>query len=122
MNANSKQSLETWARHAAATNGFGGDLPPAVSEMAVSEGVPAAARAWPATREDRSSASTAIVLLKRLRRAWRRWRAARATRLELATLDARTLRDLGIDPSETGSVAAEVFGLAERTRALAMRP
>lgn len=122
MNATSKQSLETWARHAAAANGFGGDLPPAERATAVPERAPTAAGPRTATRRVRWPATTAFVLLKRLGRAWCRWRAARATRLELATLDARTLRDLGIDPSETGSVAAEVVGLAERTRALAMRP
>ena len=74
----------------------------------------------PAPRPQRSSLP--VVVLKRLVRAWRRWKAARATRLELSTLDARMLRDLGIDRSEVGSVAAEIAGLAERTRALAMRP
>ena len=47
-----------------------------------------------------------------------RRRAAKAARLALGELDDRTLRDLGLDRSEIGSVAAEVTGGAERTRIL----
>jgi uncharacterized protein YjiS (DUF1127 family) len=34
----------------------------------------------------------------------------------LQALDARTLRDIGADRSEAGSIAAELCGAAERTR------
>jgi uncharacterized protein YjiS (DUF1127 family) len=39
-----------------------------------------------------------------------------ATRDEIATLDAATLRDLGLRRSEADSVAAEAHGIAEATR------
>lgn len=42
------------------------------------------------------------------------WRAARADRLE--DLDERTLRDIGLTPSEIGSVDAEWRGLSRPTR------
>jgi hypothetical protein len=43
-------------------------------------------------------------------------RARSATHAALAELDHRALRDLGFDRSEIESVAAEVEGVAERTR------
>jgi uncharacterized protein YjiS (DUF1127 family) len=48
--------------------------------------------------------------------AWRRARDERATVHALRHLDSRTLRDLGLDASEIGSVAAELAGGVERTR------
>lgn len=48
---------------------------------------------------------------------WKRQQQARATYLALRALDARTLRDLGFDRSEILSVAAEVAGDADSTRA-----
>jgi len=52
--------------------------------------------------------------------AFRRRRLERATRLCLEALDARTLRDLGIDPGEIPFLAARVgergvFNFAERS-------
>jgi glyoxylase-like metal-dependent hydrolase (beta-lactamase superfamily II)/uncharacterized protein YjiS (DUF1127 family) len=52
-----------------------------------------------------------------------RWRLARqrARTIEaLRDLDARTLRDIGIDQSEIGSIAMELHGAAERTRRRAL--
>ena len=46
----------------------------------------------------------------------RQWRAAVRARDEIATLDAATLRDIGLYRSEAGSVAAELYGLAGATR------
>jgi uncharacterized protein YjiS (DUF1127 family) len=54
-----------------------------------------------------------------LRRAyadWRRRSRARAVQVALSKLDARTLHDLGFEPSEISSVAAELSGNAELTR------
>jgi GNAT superfamily N-acetyltransferase/uncharacterized protein YjiS (DUF1127 family) len=48
---------------------------------------------------------------------YRQQRHARDTYLALRKLDAWTLRDLGFDRSELSSVAAEVTGAADRTRA-----
>jgi len=50
----------------------------------------------------------------------RRRRQARAYGEALRELDDRTLRDLGIDRSEIGSVACEVAGLTDATRLRAM--
>jgi uncharacterized protein YjiS (DUF1127 family) len=52
--------------------------------------------------------------------AWRKARDEQATYRALRRLDQRTLHDIGLDPSETRSVAAELVGGAERTRAHAL--
>ncbi len=54
------------------------------------------------------------------RKSWQRARDERDTHRALSALDARTLRDLGIDASEVRSVAAELAGGAESTRAYAL--
>jgi uncharacterized protein YjiS (DUF1127 family) len=54
------------------------------------------------------------------RKSWLRARDERETYRALSALDARTLRDLGIDASEVRSVAAELAGGAESTRAYAL--
>ena len=48
---------------------------------------------------------------------WARRRHARATYLALSEIDERTLRDLGLHRSELMSVATEISGGAESTRA-----
>jgi uncharacterized protein YjiS (DUF1127 family) len=48
--------------------------------------------------------------------AWRQRRQARETYRALRELDAHTLRDIGLDPSELRSIAAEVSGALEVTR------
>lgn len=48
--------------------------------------------------------------------AWQRQRFARAAVRALNGLDARTLRDLGLDRSELSSLAAELAGEAARQR------
>ena len=60
--------------------------------------------------------------------AWRRWRVAAQRRQDahdthrmLRSLDSRTLRDLGFDRSEIGSLAAEIGDLAEPTRVRALQ-
>ena len=47
----------------------------------------------------------------------RRRRLARATLLTLHSLDARTLRDIGLDRSEIPSVVSELGGEVDATRA-----
>ena len=49
---------------------------------------------------------------------WQRRQVAHATREALHGLDGRALRDIGLDRSEIGSVAAELAGLAENHRRL----
>jgi uncharacterized protein YjiS (DUF1127 family) len=53
--------------------------------------------------------------------AWRQRRLAWATYKSLRSLDARTLRDIGLDHSEMRSVSAEIAGEADRTRMQALR-
>jgi len=53
---------------------------------------------------------------------WNRQQRARATYLALRGLDSRMLRDLGFHRSELMSVAAEVAGVADYTRARLDRP
>lgn len=58
-----------------------------------------------------------------LRRAWQAWRRQRDTarmHAALAGLDSHTLRDLGLDRSEIGSLAAEVSGQASADRLLSL--
>lgn len=52
------------------------------------------------------------------RAAWKQRAQARATYRALASLDARTLRDLGLDRSELMSIAAELTGTTHRTRSM----
>ena len=53
--------------------------------------------------------------------AWRQRRLAWATYKSLRRLDARTLRDIGLDRSEMRSVSAEIAGEADRTRVQSLR-
>ncbi len=52
---------------------------------------------------------------------WYRHRMAWDTYKSLRRLDARTLRDVGLDRSEMGSIADEITGEAEATRIHALR-
>jgi uncharacterized protein YjiS (DUF1127 family) len=55
-------------------------------------------------------------LLRRHGAAWQQHRQARQNHLALRGLDERTLRDLGFDRSEIGSLVAEIGDRAEPTR------
>ena len=71
----------------------------------------------PLARIARPHGQGAVAVLQQFFAAWKRRRLARQTLIALHKLDARTLRDLGFDRSELVSVAAEVSGDAEGTRA-----
>ena len=60
-------------------------------------------------------------LLRRGCAAWRQQSAARQAHLALRELDERSLRDLGFDRSELGSLVAEIDGQAEPTRVRALQ-
>ena len=62
-----------------------------------------------------------VGVTRRYVKAWRQHRLAWDTYKSLRGLDARTLRDVGLDRSEMGSVAAEIAGEADRTRMQALR-
>jgi uncharacterized protein YjiS (DUF1127 family) len=51
---------------------------------------------------------------------WQRMQEERATHRALRALDTRTLRDLGLDTSELRSVAVELSGATNPTRAHAL--
>jgi uncharacterized protein YjiS (DUF1127 family) len=60
-------------------------------------------------------------VLHRIRAGVQQWRRARATYAALRELDARALRDIGLDPSEIVSVCAEIAGDAPATRIHTLR-
>jgi uncharacterized protein YjiS (DUF1127 family) len=120
LSTQSTDAIDAWARHAAAANGFGYA---GISEPQVR--TPVSYELWRETRVQRSraigEAVAAIVwvivwLTGSFWRSWQRRLEAAATYEGLGALDDHTLRDLGIDRSELGSVAAEVEGRAARTR------
>ena len=124
-----------WARHAQAANGFGDAV--VVEAPADADPDPACASDATGSHRHRACGSDAIgprcvggglwqpiaglvAAMRRALTAWHRHRAARATEVALHELDDRALRDLGLDPSEIRSVAGEVAGLADLTRAHAV--
>jgi uncharacterized protein YjiS (DUF1127 family) len=60
-------------------------------------------------------------LTRRYLDAWRQYRLARNTFNALRALDARTLRDVGLDRSELDSISAEIIGRTDLTRMQALR-
>jgi uncharacterized protein YjiS (DUF1127 family) len=113
-------ALDAWARRAAAASGFG-DAPTADIPAQQSRSREIAAKARNAAQAGLGEilAAMAEALASQLRlisAAWQRARDARATRLALEGLDARTLRDIGLDHSESPAVAAELAGIAPLTR------
>jgi uncharacterized protein YjiS (DUF1127 family) len=108
-----------WARHAGHANGFGDA---AVLEAPCGSHSGHAAgnggvrpRRWAHAIATALSALAAAVRARATER--RQRRLARETFLVLNGLDGRTLRDLGFHRSEIASVANEVAGLTETTRA-----
>lgn len=117
--------LTAWARRAAASSGFGDA---ATSAPTVSP-APDALQLARAVRAERHAAFAEIIaaLMTAMNDAirgaigrWERIRSERETFHALQALDARTLRDLGMDASELRSVAMEVSGATDPTRAHAL--
>jgi uncharacterized protein YjiS (DUF1127 family) len=100
--------IASWARHAAAANGFGdaGAVSADFSQTPVAAPAPERENVW--SRLRRFGAE--------LLRGWLADGRRRAGSAALARLDAATLRDLGIDRSEIGSVTAESRGSSQVTR------
>jgi uncharacterized protein YjiS (DUF1127 family) len=114
-------ALDAWARHAAASNGFAdvdaGSLTP--SHQSTLE-LDAAAREFRAASLRAILAAIGASLLaqfKPLYSSWQRYQLAAATHRALSQLDARTLHDIGLDRSELHSIARELTGEIDRTRA-----
>ena len=114
-----------WARRAAASTGFGDA---ATSSPPVSPAPDAMQLAF-AVRAERHAALAEIIAtlvtamsdaIRGIIVRWKRIRSERETFHALRALDARTLRDLGMDVSEVRSVALEVSGVTDPTRAHAL--
>jgi uncharacterized protein YjiS (DUF1127 family) len=117
-------NIDAWARHAQAANGFGGgDLacPPEPAPLDTPTRTAAAGSEVPATTGPRAALVACRDFVRRLAVRIAQYRAARCTVVALHDLDSRTLRDLGFDRSEIGSVAGEAAGLADATRVRILR-
>jgi uncharacterized protein YjiS (DUF1127 family) len=117
--------LNAWARRAAAANGFGDAATPSTRVAPAPDAMHLAL----AVRAERHAALAEIVAalmtamndsIRGLVARWQRIRSERETYRALHALDARTLRDLGMDASELRSVAMEVSGATDPTRAHAL--
>ena len=114
--------LEAWARHARGVNGLGGDAEagaPAASSPPSSYEVQRAARIDRAFTLAEILAGMVWAVGAFARRAYARYRQRREASAfydALRRLDDHTLRDLGFDRSDIGSVVAEATGAAEHTR------
>jgi uncharacterized protein YjiS (DUF1127 family) len=116
---------EGWARHAGGANGFGeiAGMPHLLTAMSEREAVAAVVAVAHAERTRqmgdmllRALAATARLARRALVR-YRQYRDARRMYHALRQLDDRALHDLGLDRSELTSIAHEVAGRAEATRA-----
>ena len=118
-----RDEIDAYARHALSANGFGdanvdgsGQPLRPTSDRLIDQGarVPRPNRL---ARMAEATLRTVGVVARRMCASWQRQRLARSTYVALSELDTRTLRDLGFDRSEISSVAAEVAGAIESTRA-----
>jgi uncharacterized protein YjiS (DUF1127 family) len=114
--------IEAWARHARGANGLGGD---AGAGAPVAPTAPTSYELHRAARIERAFTLAEIIaemvwavgtFARQAYARYRQRREASTFREVLRRLDDHTLRDLGFDRSEIGSVVAEVTGEAERTR------
>lgn len=118
------EALAAWAARSAAASGFGDAAVSAGTHVTPirGEGAFAGGAAISASLKEivASIIAGALTTLRRGVAAWRRSRGELATLNALRALDAKTLRDLGIDPSEVRSLAVELSGASDPTRAHAL--
>ena len=104
--------VEAWAIRAAASNGFGGELPSAAAYAGGGRATSSVSPATPKEARVRRYARRAMALYRLFRRRARH----RAALRQLQSLDAAVLRDIGLTRSEIGSAHAEAVGLVAPTR------
>ena len=121
----SKDKIEAWLRHALAADGIG----TAATIDTTSCTRPSSYVLYHAARAHRgfilgqhivAAIKAACAIARRAYVRYRQHQKTKATRDVLGQLDNRTLRDLGFDRSEIGSIAAELTGEAEYTRVRAL--
>jgi Domain of unknown function (DUF1127). len=117
-----EDDIEAWARHARGVNGLGGD---AEAGAPVASAAPSSYELHRAARIERAFTLAEIIaemvwavgaFARKVYARYRQRREASAFYDALRQLDDHTLRDLGFDRSEIGSVVAEATGEAEHTR------
>jgi uncharacterized protein YjiS (DUF1127 family) len=121
--ATARHEVHAYAMHAFAANGFGDAAIAGIEQRLKSIGARPRERAlptgWAAVRD--AIVRAIVDPVRAVVAWWQRRRKADETYAALAGLDARTLHDLGFDRSELSSVAAEIAGTVDRTRAHTVR-
>jgi len=115
-----RDALQACVLRSATANGFADAalVPPAeMADRGAASDTPAAGRVAGSPTGATALLAPMRALLRRLGAGWQRRHLAKCTFIALRRLDERALRDLGIDRSELQSVAAEVAGDADSTRA-----
>jgi uncharacterized protein YjiS (DUF1127 family) len=120
-----EDDIEAWARHARGVNGLGGDAEAGAPAASAASAAPSSNELHRAARIERAFTLAEIIaemvwavgaFARKAYARYRRRREASAFYDALRQLDDHTLRDLGFDRSEIGSVVAEATGEAEHTR------
>jgi uncharacterized protein YjiS (DUF1127 family) len=107
--------VEAWAIRAAASSGFGGEIPSTAADGGNRHATPLVVVADP----EQSAGGRARRYARRVKalyRLFRRQARHRAALRQLQSLDAALLRDIGLTRSEIGSAHAEAVGLVAPTR------
>lgn len=116
-----EHELDAWARRVFAANGFGDADAALVKLPARASSVELARLAIEHNSHKLAEivvalGAAAVAALRGAIARWKQRRSMRETMRALAELDARTLRDIGLDRGEAASVAAEIAGLTDASR------